>query len=201
MREEYKEPARGQPSCKTANASTSASDLCGIRLSQTVAHGMDCRMHGWIAYLEMRRRPESFPAVREDFHVALAPKDWRINRDWYQKVGSMWAWTDRLIWPETTWHDYVDANHLETWIASFQGEECGYFELTRQDDGVRITLLGLIPQSIGKGLGASLLSKALECAWANETKRVFLDTCSKDHPNALPNYLRHGFQIIRKENL
>jgi hypothetical protein len=44
-----------------------------------------------------------------------------------------------------------------------------------------------------------LLSKALEHAWTEDTARVFLDTCSKDHPNALPNYLRHGFRIMRTE--
>lgn len=156
-------------------------------------------MKEWITFLEMVERPEIFPATRENFHVALAEKNWRINLDWYRRVGAQWAWTDRLKWSEAEWLAYVDSENLETWIASYQGEECGYFELSSQDEGVRIALLGLTDESIGKGLGGSLLSKALECAWTEETRRVFLDTCSKDHPNALPNYLRCGFQIMRTE--
>jgi len=156
-------------------------------------------MKPWITFLEMVERPEIFPTVRENFQIALAEKNWRINLDWYRRVGARWAWTDRLKWSEAEWRGYVDSENLETWIASFQGQDCGYFELSRQDEGVRIALLGLAPESIGKGLGGSLLSKALECAWSEETGRVFLDTCSKDHPNALPNYLRNGFQMMRTE--
>lgn len=157
-------------------------------------------MSEWITFLEMSERPEIFPSVREDFRIVLADKNWRINRDWYQRVGSQWAWTDRLKWSESEWSDYAEAENLETWITIFQGEECGYFELLEEDHAVRIALLGLAPEFIGKGLGGSLLGKALECAWKEETTRVFLDTCSKDHPNALPNYLRHGFRVIRTEH-
>jgi GNAT superfamily N-acetyltransferase len=156
-------------------------------------------MQEWITFLEMVKRPENFPEVRENFEVTLADRNWRINLDWYRKVGTQWAWTDRLKWSEEEWCEYVESVNLETWIASHQGEECGYFELSRQEEGVRIALLGLTKESIGKGLGGSLLTKALECAWTEETSRVFLDTCSKDHPNALPNYLRNGFQIMRTE--
>jgi len=160
---------------------------------------MNHGMKQWIAYLEMVERPEIFPAAREGFQIHLTDKDWRINRDWYRKVGGQWAWTDRLKWTEEEWRGYAEPENLETWITIFHGEECGYFELSRESGGVRIALLGLAPECIGKGLGGSLLSKALQCAWKTETERVFLDTCSKDHPNALPNYLRHGFQIVRKE--
>lgn len=156
-------------------------------------------MSEWIAYLEMVRRPESFPAWRDGFSVGLAGKDSRINHEWYRRVGGDWGWTDRLKRSEKEWREYVESEGLETWIASFEGKECGYFELSREDEGVRIALLGLDPEFVGKGLGASLLSAALERAWAGDTRRVFLDTCGKDHPNALPNYLRHGFRIIRTE--
>ncbi|QTN31553.1 GNAT family N-acetyltransferase [Akkermansiaceae bacterium] len=156
-------------------------------------------MTEWITFLEMVERPVNFPTVPEDFQIALAEKNGRINLDWYRRVGARWAWTDRLKWSEEEWRGYVESENLETWIASFQGQDCGYFELSRQDEGVRIALLGLAPESIGKGLGGSLLSKALERAWTEGIGRVFLDTCSKDHPNALPTYLRNGFRIIRTE--
>jgi len=163
--------------------------------------GMDenARVSDWIAFLEMPRKPDGWPALKEGFAVALAAKDWRINREWYRRVGGDWAWTDRLKRTEAQWREYVDSESLETWIAEFEAEECGYFEIFRDGCEARIALLGLDPKFIGKGLGASLLIAALREAWAEGTENLTLDTCSKDHPNALPNYLRHGFRIIRTE--
>jgi len=40
-----------------------------------------------------------------------------------------------------------------------------------------------------------LLSAAVEKAWEMETKRVWVHTCSLDHPYALKNYQARGFQI------
>lgn len=157
------------------------------------------RVSDWIAFLEMARKPDRWPDFKEGFEVCLAAKDWRINRDWYRRVGGEWEWTDRLKRTEAQWREYVESENLQTWIASFEGVECGYFELLREGDEVRIVLLGLDQDFIGKGLGGSLLGAALEQAWTGNTARVFLDTCSKDHPNALPNYLRYGFRIIRTE--
>lgn len=93
----------------------------------------------------------------------------------------------------------MNSKNLETWIANFNGEPCGYFELLRDGKELRITLLGLTPDFIGKELGSCLIDAALEKAWNHAPQRIFLDTCSKDHPNALPSYLRHGFRIIRTE--
>ena len=153
----------------------------------------------WIAFLEMNRKPVFHASKREGFEIFPAARDWLINREWYRRVGADWGWQDRLKRSEADWREYVESDDLETWIASFEGAECGYFELLREGNQVRIALLGLRPEFIGKGLGGALLLAALEKAWTGETGKVFLDTCGKDHPNALPNYLRHGFRIIRTE--
>jgi GNAT superfamily N-acetyltransferase len=55
-----------------------------------------------------------------------------------------------------------------------------------------------LPQFVGKGLGGGLLSAAIENAWGAETNRVWVHTCSLDHPNALKNYQARGFQIYRE---
>jgi hypothetical protein len=36
-------------------------------------------------------------------------------------------------------------------------------------------------------------------AWTLGPKRVWLHTCTLDHPNALPNYLARGFTPYRTE--
>ena len=80
------------------------------------------------------------------------------------------------------------------------GETAGYFELHREDDGaVEIVYFGLLPQYTGRGLGGALLTEAVERAWASGAARVWLHTCTFDHPAAIPNYLARGFTVFKTE--
>jgi hypothetical protein len=64
---------------------------------------------------------------------------------------------------------------------------------------VEIVYFGLMRHAIGHGIGGAFLSDALARAWAGDTHRVWLHTCTLDHPAALPNYLKRGFSIVRTE--
>ena len=64
------------------------------------------------------------------------------------------------------------------------------------DGGIEIAIFGLAPQFIGRGLGGALLTHALEEAWGSRPQRVWLHTCTLDHPAALPNYLARGLTIF-----
>jgi hypothetical protein len=46
-----------------------------------------------------------------------------------------------------------------------------------------------------------LLTEAVEHAWRiqPDVERVWVHTCSLDHPSALPNYLARGFTIFNEE--
>ena len=57
-----------------------------------------------------------------------------------------------------------------------------------------------MPYFIGQRLGPYLLTKAVDIAWSREPERLTVNTCTLDHPKALPMYQRFGFQpIARKE--
>ncbi len=56
-----------------------------------------------------------------------------------------------------------------------------------------------IPAEFGRGFGKHLLSSAVRDAWSLRPRRVWLHTCTLDHPNALPNYLARGFTPYRTE--
>ncbi|MDB4666604.1 GNAT family N-acetyltransferase, partial [bacterium] len=61
-----------------------------------------------------------------------------------------------------------------------------------------IALFGLLPQMFGKGLGSAMLSLAVAQAWSlADTKRVWLHTCTEDHPHALANYQKRGFRLFK----
>jgi GNAT superfamily N-acetyltransferase len=124
----------------------------------------------------------------------------RLNRFLYKYVGGDWRWIDRLVWSAQQWHDYASADSLRTFVAYRQGSIAGYYELQLQEGGsVEIRIFGLTPEFIGHGYGGLLLDSAVENAFAWGTRRVWVHTCTNDHPNALDNYCKSGFKIFKVE--
>ena len=121
-----------------------------------------------------------------------------LNYFFYKEVGNLWQWTDRLNWSEEEWCNWVERENLQTWILQLRGTPAGYFELDDLDGDVEIAYFGLLPQFLGKGLGGGFLTAAVEKAWEMGAARVWVHTCSLDHPNALKNYQARGFQIYRE---
>jgi GNAT superfamily N-acetyltransferase len=76
----------------------------------------------------------------------------------------------------------------------------GYYELRGHQDGsVEIAYFGLLPEYTGRGLGGWMLTRAARDAWERGATRVWLHTCTLDHPSALPNYRKRGFLPYRTE--
>lgn len=154
-------------------------------------------------YLEMRSPGELRPTTTPD----PEPRIERIEecpiaffRYLYTEVGRAFHWTDRLSWSDETVRGYLDNPGVALWLMSWRGVPAGYFELRKHhDDSVEIAYFGLLPDFIGRGWGKHLLTRAVEAAWDLAPGRVWLHTCTLDHPAALPNYLKRGFQPVREE--
>lgn len=156
-----------------------------------------------ITYLEMKSPGDLKPRRSADprFRVLEATvKQWEFNRFLYLLVGENWSWTDKRNWTAQQWRDYAEAERLRTFVGYYDGSVAGYYEL-RQDDstGVEIAIFGLAPRFIGKGWGGVLLTSALEESWRMNPSRVWLHTCTLDHPAALGNYQARGMKIFRVE--
>lgn len=137
-------------------------------------------------------------------HVRLEmqeEKDPATSARLYREVGADWRWTDRLVWSDGDWEDRVSRDEVLTWRVRFEGEEAGWVEMERQDGGsVEIVYFGLLPGWTGRGLGRGLLTLVVRRAWEIEgTRRVWLHTCSEDHPAALANYQKRGFRLFKTE--
>lgn len=146
---------------------------------------------------ELRVRPVEDPrwAVRE-----ATVKQWPLNRFLYQFVGGPWQWHFKTTWTDAQWEAYVASASLRTFVATYDGAILGYYELDRAETGeVEIRYFGLAREFIGKGFGGALLTDALQRAWAWEATRVWVHTCSLDHPAALPNYQARGMRVYRTE--
>ena len=154
-----------------------------------------------VSHLEMTSREDFSPVeVPEGFEARkVDPPDGLVNLKMYREVGGPWDWTDCLVWEDEKWREQAEREGFDTWLAYWDGELAGYFELDHQEGGsVEILHFGLLPSMIGKGLGKAMLSMTIEQAWAGPgTKRVWLHTCTEDHPHALSNYIKRGFRLFK----
>jgi GNAT superfamily N-acetyltransferase len=153
-------------------------------------------------YLEMSSPSELRPASLdgplpqierlEDCSVSLF-------RSLYADVGRAYRWTDRLSWTDDRVREHLSTPGVSLWLMSWEQEAAGYFELRQHEDqSVEIAYFGLLPAFIGRGWGKYLLTRAVQSAW-QLGRRVWLHTCTLDHPAALPNYLKRGFRPTREE--
>ncbi len=123
-----------------------------------------------------------------------------FNRFLYKYIGAEWNWTFRLSWSPQRWCDVAGADNLRTFVAYKEGSIAGYYELCKQGNDVEIGIFGLAPEFIGQGYGRILIDSAVENAFAWSASRVWLHTCTDDHPNALNNYLKSGFTIYKVQD-
>ena len=156
-------------------------------------------------YLEMGSPEALKPSSRAPEDVRMVKVDTpspELNRFLYSAVGGAWHWRDRLPWTRTRWMEWLERPEVETWVAYRAGAPAGYFELEGQDgDAVEIAYLGILPGFEGQGLGGYLVTQAVRRAFSMRpgVDRVWLHTCTLDHPGALPNYLNRGFVIFKEE--
>ncbi|HTL04519.1 MAG TPA: GNAT family N-acetyltransferase [Gemmatimonadales bacterium] len=156
-------------------------------------------------YLEMRSPGALRPSARvppEVLLVRAAIPSPELGRFLYTAVGGAWYWRDRLVWSYRQWRDWLARPEVETWVAYERGTPAGYFELELQPEAnLEITYFGLLPEFAGRGLGGYLLTQATSRAWsvAGSEGRVWVHTCTLDHPGALSNYLARGYSVFKEE--
>jgi len=124
-----------------------------------------------------------------------------LNRFLYALVGKAWDWSDLNGWSDAQWRALVEQEGHRTWVAYHRGAIAGYYELYRPDGrNVEIRYFGLAEAFMGLGFGGPLLSHAIRSAWDwPGTERVWVHTCTLDHPAALANYQARGFLIYKEE--
>jgi GNAT superfamily N-acetyltransferase len=154
-------------------------------------------------HLELRRpgelRPGRPPAEPVEL-VRRRPILAAEYLDLYALVGELWLWRDRLVWTEAELERYLGSPDVHVWSAHVRGATAGYFELRQHTDrSVELMYFGLAPSFIGRGMGGWLLTRAAHEAFALGAPRIFLNTCTHDAPQALPNYLARGFTIVSED--
>lgn len=155
-------------------------------------------------YLEMTGPGALRPARPPAGDVATrleAPCPASLYRSLYLGVGEAYRWTDRAQWTDGDIDAHLRTARSEVWTIRVSGEIAGFFELRPHDDGsIEIAYFGLLPAFVGRGLGGHLCTEAVRRAWALAPTRVWLHTCTFDHPAALGNYVKRGFGVTHVED-
>ena len=133
----------------------------------------------------------------------LNPINFQINKFFYKNIGQKYKWTDRLVWSEARWIDYVSNKRVKTYIFKYRNDLAGFFELIfyPEKKEVEIAYLGLLEEYHNKKLGSYMLSQAIKKSFIGNIKRVWVHTCSLDHRNALNNYIDRGMKIFKTESI
>lgn len=115
----------------------------------------------------------------------------------YNAVGNDIHWVDRNLLNREALEKIITNSNVIIYVMYYQGHPAGYSELHRENqDSVELAYFGLIPKFRGKGLGKHLLNYTIEKAFKYYPRRLWLHTCNLDHPHAMNNYLRRGFQVF-----
>ena len=153
-------------------------------------------------YLQMFARPERVvPPPRGGLVVVHARKPTlAYYRFLYDGVGRDYDWPSLKKLSDAELAALLNDPRLEVHVPMADGVPAGFAELDRRIEGeIELVQFGLMPAFIGQGLGRYFLRWAIDKAWSYGPRRFWLHTCTKDHPAALPNYLKAGFTVYKEE--
>ncbi len=156
-------------------------------------------------FLELRdlKNLKVNPINERKFSIKKVKPDFQLNKFFYKQVGKNHRWLDRLSWSDKKWINFISNENLETYVISSSEDLVGFFELIYNPKlkEIEISYFGLLEEYIGKGIGGYALSEAIKRSFEKNIKRVWLHTCTLDHPNALKNYIARGMTVFKKENI
>lgn len=155
-----------------------------------------------ITFLEMLAAPggEPVPAPRSAPRVVRSDPPTASYYRWlYTAVGEPWLWHERRMMSDDELLGIVADERVEVLVAQVGGTPAGYAELDRRErDRVNLAYFGLMPEFIGRGLGRWFLDRVIRAGWTGDTRRLTVNTCTFDHPRALPLYRSLGFIPYRE---
>lgn len=158
-----------------------------------------------LTHVQMTARTQLEPSPQvPGLHLESVDPTSPLIPDTLSRVGAAWGWKSARR-DEDEWRAWLAAGPARRYcLIMAESERAGIVVYEpHPGDEVEIKSFGLLPEWIGKGLGGHALTLAVEHAWdlQPDVSRVWLHTSSKDHPGALPNYLRRGFTVFATEEI
>jgi len=150
----------------------------------------------------------------------------------YKTVGEPYNWVSRALYNDEQLSHIITNPKVHIYVLYINGVPGGFTEIDGRHEKIpEIKFFGLAPEFIGKGFGRYFFNQAIDIAWnctqvpdrtspglntgthdrsqtligtapSHGPRCVRIETCSLDHPAALPLYQKFGFNVIdRREGL
>ncbi|WP_338396802.1 GNAT family N-acetyltransferase [Persicobacter psychrovividus] len=151
-------------------------------------------------YLEHSDCSTTLPALPADYQFSAWSPTVDEYLKIYQAVGAPFGWTGRILMKTTELRALLAADQHALYLLKYQDQVAGFVEyILHPDQAIEIVYFGLTPEFTGKGLGKVFLQTCIVQAYRKQAKKVWLHTCEFDHPNALPNYQKMGFRLLKEQ--
>jgi GNAT superfamily N-acetyltransferase len=119
-------------------------------------------------------------------------------RELQTKVGHPYLWWLRRVMPDEELSAVLRNPQVAVYVLYLNDEPAGFYELDASTwPFINLNYFGLMPHAVGRGLGAAFLQHAIDNAWSGPIRGMTVNTCTADHPRALPAYERAGFRRTR----
>jgi ribosomal protein S18 acetylase RimI-like enzyme len=121
----------------------------------------------------------------------------------YKEVGRDFFWRDRLKWSDQDWLNCISNDFFKLYILKQNNNLTGYYELLYDPKvpSMEISYFGIFKEFFGKRIGGHLLTDAILTSFNQKINKVWVHTCTLDHPNALKNYLARGMKVFKTEKI
>jgi len=153
-----------------------------------------------VTFLEMTAPPAYYAPCPYGRQIALL-KARNIPLHFYRylqdRVGRKWHWVNVLRLSDEELAASLQAPGRDIRVLYLDGAPAGFFDLKPHlPDHTELAYFGMMEQAMGQGIGRWFLSAAIEAAWSSNPKVVTVQTCTLDHPAALPLYQKLGFSPV-----
>lgn len=153
-----------------------------------------------VTHLEMRAPVLRAARLPDGLRFERIEPDVDSYRALFRRVGDDWLWFGRLELADAALQAILDDPQVHMFTLLKEGQPEAILELDfREERTCELAYFGLTPALIGTGAGAYLMDRAVDHAFRAEIDRFHVHTCNIDSPQALPFYLRSGFEATRQE--
>jgi GNAT superfamily N-acetyltransferase len=152
-------------------------------------------------YLDLRRPASLAPPDRSGLEPLAG--DLARYRALYRAVGETWLWFSRAGMPDQRLRAIIDDPRVDALALVKDGRDVGMVEMDFRQPGLcELAFLGLVEGEVGQGLGRRLIEFVIAHAFCRTlerpVERLWVHTCTLDHPAALPLYVSAGFRAFKR---
>lgn len=156
-----------------------------------------------ITYLEQTARPVLPAPGRPPGKIAIMRAEQpppSFYRYLYRLIGDAHHWMSRRRLSDGELTRIISDPRVYIYVLYVGGVPLGMGEVdARNAAAAELKFFGVAPAAQGRGLGRYFLTHVIDLAWSLSPGKLRLETCTLDHPAALPLYQKLGFSVFDQQ--